>query len=306
MRGVPSRGRCSQRPQRRAMRQLPQRRRLERDELRSRGRQRLRAARQPSTFDLRVVPRDEPCRGACRRRARAVIAPTTRIAAGSARSAADCHNARQWSETSFDHSRVSDFRARRRACEARVHELPHGRARSRSRARVHVVPRRGPASGPSRRALRRSATRSSAWRAPLRFDHGLVAFPLLGKHSALAVRRLPCVARVPRCGRELRGLPCGAGRRTTARSAPTCGACHNPRDWQRSVVRPRGANRFRADGRTCARDVLDVPRRRSVSPPRARRLAANATRQDDPHGGRFGADCASCHSTDSFSEIRRR
>ena len=61
---LPSRRRCSPRPQRRAVRQLPQRRRVERDELRPRRRQRLRAARQPRTLELRVVPRDERGRGA--------------------------------------------------------------------------------------------------------------------------------------------------------------------------------------------------------------------------------------------------
>jgi hypothetical protein len=29
-------------------------------------------------------------------------------------------------------------------------------------------------------------------------------------------------------------------------------------------------------------------------------------RQDDPHGGRFGADCAACHSAESFNDVRRR
>ena len=121
-----------------------------------------------------------------------------------------------------------------------------------------------------------SATRSSPGSAPLRFDHDLVAFPLLGKHSALAVRRLSCVARISRCRRELRGLPFVAGRsrrrvRRYLRHVP------QPPRLARHVLRPRGANRFRADGRACAGDVLDLPRRAGVSPPRARRRAASAT-----------------------------
>ena len=142
--------------------------------------------------------------------------------------------------------------------------------------RLHVVPRRGPAQGPSRRALRRvplaahlaraAALRSRSRRVP-------AARQARGARSASTVTRRSH-STMP--GAKLRGLPCIAGR---ARRRVRRGVRHVPQPARlaRDVLRPRGADGFRADGRARAVSSARPATAAGGRPPSARRRAASAT-----------------------------
>ena len=262
------------RPQRRAMRQLPQRRRLERGELRSRRRQRLRAARQPPALDLRVVPRDEPRRGA----AVDVRGLSSQRRPASRRARPEVRGLPQRGAVGRDELRSlarQRFRARRRAREVECTSCHTAGRRSRSRARVHVVPRRRTRTRPSRRALR-PVPLAAAW---LR-RCASITISSRSRCSA-STRRSQCVD----CHASLAFHDAGANCADchAAQDAhdgafgAACGTCHNPRDWRAVSFDHAAQTGFALTGAHARADVLDLPRQRAVSPPRARRRAASAT-----------------------------
>jgi hypothetical protein len=214
-----------------------------------------------------------------------------------------CHNSVAWTRTSFDHERVSDFtlvgahaQLECTSCHSGGLEADLGR----ECASCH-------ADDPHRGQLGVTCDKCHsqlAWSAPPRFDHDLVAFPLLGKHAMLQ-----CVdCHVSLAFHDAGGscIDCHAAQDPHRRAfGEACATCHNPSDWL-SVSFDHGARTgFALDG---AHERLQCAACHGgrVLPAAGAQACGQCHRQDDPHSGRFGADCASCHSVDSFSDIRRR
>ena len=141
------------------------------------------------------------------------------------------------------------------------------------------------------------------WQDPVFFDHGLTAFPLLGKHAdkecsachanqAFAQTDDACIA----CHRE--------NDKHNGNFHERCDACHNPVDWLAWTFDHDVQTEFPLTGghaevacADCHRSAL--PRIKSID-----NNCRNCHRADDVHDGEFGFDCGRCHSADSFSEVR--
>jgi hypothetical protein len=218
----------------------------------------------------------------------------------------DCHSVAQWGETKFDHTGVTGFALAGAHAELTCTSCHTGGLDAkldRGCTSCHA------ADDPHKTQVgARCETCHSqlAWGAPLRFDHGLIAFPLLGKHAALE-----CSACHASLAFHDAGSTCAEchAEQDPHRGAfgTACASCHTPAAWHASSFDHAAATGFALTGAhqslTCA----------SCHSGKRQPLAADGTpscgschRQDDPHGGRFGADCAECHSPDSFSDIRRR
>lgn len=219
---------------------------------------------------------------------------------------ADCHNAAQWGGTRFDHEAVAGYAltgAHADATCTSCHTAGLDAKLERACASCHADdPHRGQVG-----ARCETCHSQVAWATPLRFDHGLVAFPLLGKHAALECSSCHTTLAFHDAGSTC--TDCHAAEDAHAGAfGPACATCHTPADWRASSFDHAAETGFPLTG--AHRQLTCVSCHGGGN---AQSLAAAGApacgqchRQDDPHGGRFGADCAECHSPDSFSDIRRR
>ncbi len=141
----------------------------------------------------------------------------------------------------------------------------------------------------------------NSWTAGVTFDHDLSVFPLLGRHAELACESCHASAAFHDAGDE-----CAACHTQQdvhdGQLGVNCGLCHNPGAWS--------ATRFNHDSQT---DFALTGAHVSASCESCHRVAATAAaapsacggchRRDDKHSGRFGEDCARCHTTRSFIEV---
>jgi hypothetical protein len=145
----------------------------------------------------------------------------------------------------------------------------------------------------------------TGWTEDLRFDHDLAAFPLLGKHAQVdcdgcheTEAFLDAPGQCIDCHSDDDAHRGGLG--------PACEDCHNPVDWLLWQFDHGKQTRFVLDG-AHAGLACEGCHRKPVSS--AADIAVPMTcgschRGDDVHRGAFGSDCADCHATESFEEVR--
>ena len=139
----------------------------------------------------------------------------------------------------------------------------------------------------------------------VRFDHDLTQFPLLGRHSQNECEdchETPAFHDAPEVC-----VDCHIEDDVhEARLGSDCALCHAPVDWLLWRFDHDAQTDFPLDG---AHDGLDCQgcHRTPVTDTAAIDLStscASCHRSDDVHRGEFGDDCAQCHSTRSFEDLR--
>jgi hypothetical protein len=224
-------------------------------------------------------------------------------------SCGDCHGATRWPVTTFDHAKASSFAlsgAHSELACTTCHAQGVGTALGKQCTSCHADtdPHRGQLG-----AQCQSCHADTGWLAAVRFDHGLAPFPLLGKHSALACADCHASAAFHDTGGTC--TDCHASDDPhQGRFAAQCSTCHNPSGWQAWLFDHDKQTPFALTGahRTVACDTCHrtAGNERVAAVSAARNDCAQCHRRNDPHQGQFGADCGSCHSTDSFSDLRGR
>jgi hypothetical protein len=220
-------------------------------------------------------------------------------------SCGDCHAATHWNATSFDHTKVAGFAlsgAHRELACTTCHEKGVGAELGKQCTSCHADkdPHRGQLG-----AQCQGCHADTGWLMPIRFDHGLSPFPLLGKHAGLACADCHASAAFHDAGAACADCHAGDDPHKDHFTAE-CATCHNPSGWQalqfdhdkRTAFALTGAHRTVAC-ETCHRKPL-------AAMSAARDDCAQCHRRDDPHQGQFGAQCGACHSTESFTELRGR
>ena len=164
---------------------------------------------------------------------------------------------------------------------------------------------------------------------PSAFDHRQTGFPLDGAHAAQGCREChrPAFQRnQPGCGqagpipRTFLGLSraclsCHRDEHRGQLAGQTCLSCHTMTSWRPPAKFDHGQDRLSLDRTACAGGLRELP------PARRDTLAADPDRKfmvfrglahqrcsdchKDPHQGRFGATCQSCHSTAGWKEGAR-
>ena len=143
----------------------------------------------------------------------------------------------------------------------------------------------------------------SAWDQDVFFDHGLTAFPLLGKHDEVECD--DCHESHVFTDAPSACIDCHAEDDShDGRFGEDCALCHNPVDWDRWIFDHNRQTDFELSGahvdvacEGCHRTSLDSQEGLGDS-------CISCHRGDDVHDGEFGSDCGRCHSARSFSEVR--
>jgi hypothetical protein len=220
----------------------------------------------------------------------------------------DCHQTTHWSEPGFDHAAASGFALRGAhasldCTSCHVHGVDAPLGRDCASCHAEHDPHRGQLG-----ARCDGCHADVAWRDSIRFDHGLAAFPLLGKHASL-----DCAAcHASLAFHDARGAcaDCHAHDDPHAgRFSSACATCHDPRGWHAWRFDHDQATRFALTG--AHRNVDCDACHRAGDGGRAVAAAVRGGcvqchRRDDPHRGQFGGDCGECHDTASFADLKGR
>jgi hypothetical protein len=154
------------------------------------------------------------------------------------------------------------------------------------------------------------------------FDHGRTGWKLEGKHATVACREChrtdrvdPAVLRrepAKNLARSFLGLPtactgCHQDPHRGSMKAASCADCHSQNSWKEPRGFDHAATRFpladahaRAACTACHKPEAGEERTLAFGQFAGVPLPACADCHRDPHRGKLGADCASCHSTVSF------
>jgi hypothetical protein len=221
-------------------------------------------------------------------------------------SCGDCHGSQQWAATAFDHVKASGvplLGAHRELACTTCHASGVGAPLGKQCTSCHAAtdPHRGQLG-----AACESCHADTGWLLSVRFDHGLSSFPLLGKHSQLACADCHASAAFHDAGAACSSCHAEDDPHQ-GRFTAQCSSCHNPTGWQAWVFDHDRQTPFALTG--AHRNVAcDTCHRRPLAQlgAAARGDCAQCHRRDDPHQGQFGAECGSCHSVDSFAELRGR
>lgn len=216
---------------------------------------------------------------------------------------ASCHGATRWTEVRFDHDRDTAFalKGAHRAAKCETCHAPGTVAKGTRTdcASCHA------ADDVHKTALGAdcaSCHSESAWAQDIRFDHDLSRMPLLGQHAVLA-----CEACHMDRGFQIAEVSCVSchAEDDTHKAAlgPACASCHTPAGWAfwrfDHDTQTTFALTGKHDGLACA--GCHAP---GTDPARVATDCLTCHRKDDVHKGRFGPDCAACHTTASFKDVR--
>lgn len=143
------------------------------------------------------------------------------------------------------------------------------------------------------------------WKPAPRFDHGLVRFPLLGKHVAVECKichkdalfknaKSACYACHVKDDKHKKTL------------SVACDKCHNASSWKAWDFDHDKRTKFALDGKhkglACSQcHVRPVEAKVTTS---SQCVSCHA--KDDTHDGGYGRQCQQCHVTSSFREIKAR
>lgn len=218
---------------------------------------------------------------------------------------AACHGVSSWVVSSFDHTAISDFALvdthATLECQAcHVNNVQDKLPRDCGGCHGESDPHKGQLG-----ARCEDCHAQVTWTASVRFDHDLTSFPLIGMHGELACdecHATPAYHDAPMECKECHAEDDPHG----GTLGPMCEVCHNPRDWQAWVFDHQKQTDFALTGShatvpcgACHQTVVS-----SLDEVSAPRDCAGCHRRDDPHQGRFGDACGSCHTTESFRQIR--
>lgn len=216
---------------------------------------------------------------------------------------ASCHVTSSWIEVRFDHFKSSGFALRGAheplKCSA-CHQGPVSESLPGTCGECHLE------DDPHQQQLGsacESCHSDVAWNASLRFDHDLVAFPLLGQHGGLECRACHQSA-------QFLDAPGSCAECHTEDDVhqgflgSDCSTCHNPSAWRSTAFDHERSSGFLLAGVHAQLTCISCHGKPAFLQASSSDDCATCHRQDDTHNGRFGTDCARCHGVDSFRTLR--
>lgn len=215
-----------------------------------------------------------------------------------------CHGERNWKQTRFDHAKTrfvllgKHVKTECNACHKSINykEAPkdcyschlkqdkHEGQEGRNCEQCHV---------------------ESDWKTVPRFDHGLVRFPLLGKHAKVECKDCHKTARFKDAQRAC--LACHLKDDKHKKTlGVACEPCHNARTWKAWDFDHDKRSQYALDGKH-----KDVACAACHTKPMAGKVTAETRcyschAKNDVHDGSYGRRCEQCHVTTSFKTIRSR
>lgn len=217
----------------------------------------------------------------------------------------DCHQPTEWLDTTFDHGRDAGFILRGAHLEntcGDCHQVAVAVAKPETTCfGCHAEDE------PHQVQLGEQCAdchNEVAWTNKVRFDHALTPFPLLGQHVDAVCEDCHASKAFHDASREC--VECHGEDDAHNRHLGTdCGRCHNPSDWLLWVFDHDAETRFVLDGGHAGLDCLSCHRAPAASHAIGVAMSCGSChRGDDVHLGAFGSDCAECHTTSAFAELK--
>jgi len=214
-----------------------------------------------------------------------------------------CHLPTRWTATQFDHAKHTDYplrgmhaKVRCKACHA------DGTFRQKLRTACVSCHRDDDVHAGQQGARCESCHSESNWKTA-RFDHSSARFVLLGSHLRVACKDCHTTKRF----RDAPTACIACHRQDDAHNGKlgaTCNSCHNARDWRIWDFDHHQRAGFRLDGAHRSLACVTCHTRAGNKVYTAGGRCVDCHDRDDVHHGGFGNDCARCHFTSTFSDIR--
>jgi hypothetical protein len=136
-----------------------------------------------------------------------------------------------------------------------------------------------------------------------KFDHGLTAFPLLGKHARVECKK--CHVTLEFRDAKTACVACHEkDDQHKGRLGSVCEDCHNAVSWKRWDFDHDARTRFKLDGKHAKIDCYACHK----SPVKGRALlpmaCAACHANDDVHNGSYGRQCERCHLTTEWRNVK--
>ncbi|MDE2382992.1 MAG: cytochrome C [Alphaproteobacteria bacterium] len=140
---------------------------------------------------------------------------------------------------------------------------------------------------------------ASAWRANVKFDHGLTSYPLTGLHALVA-----CEGCHETRAYKGAATDCYACHRKAdvheGRFATACANCHSPLGWKRVTFDHARDGHYALDGAHAKVGCYDCHTAKAVQSAKLPTDCYSCHKVKDVHRGAFGTNCARCHTTQTF------
>ena len=215
-----------------------------------------------------------------------------------------CHTESSWSKVNFNHDTMTDFPLKGKHAQARC-EACHTRPPSEMSisSQCGTCHRDDDAHQGKLGANCGSCHNASDWKADVRFDHALTRFPLLGKHAGLE-----CSACHAEKTFAAKGTACASchedqHHKGTLGQPAACASCHNSNDWKVWTFDHDAKTDFPLEGQHKGL-ICSACHTRPGDPADQGSQCVDCHRRDDIHRGGFGDDCARCHVTTSFRQVK--
>jgi Class III cytochrome C family len=216
---------------------------------------------------------------------------------------AQCHRDTTWQDTRFDH-RTTGFTLLGRHANATCQDCHRGAADFKGAAKTCIGCHREDDKHANTLGSDCGACHAPAgWKPSRGFDHALSRFPLTGKHRSADCGDCHADAK------HYRGIAhdCVSCHRDDdthkGRNGERCADCHASDDWKRSLFQHDRQTLFPLRG---AHQKLncDGCHKVEIRKEKLPMTCVGCHRDDDPHRGDLGTDCASCHGDAAWKPSR--
>ena len=210
-----------------------------------------------------------------------------------------CHDQESWEDAQFDHAEETGFELVGRhsglTCES-CHRGKLTEAMESECAECHSED--DPHSG-EYSPCEDCHTPVAWWE--VAFNHDFTSFPLIGRHKLVACEA--CHVDHTFQGTAETCFDCHEDSdEHDGAFSPHCQRCHNPNGWSRWQFDHDQDTEFVLDGRH--KDLeCEACHRSNVWETQGLASCANCHVADDVHEGRFGSNCAECHTTEGFNDV---
>ena len=214
-----------------------------------------------------------------------------------------CHTANNWTTTSFDHTRKTSFVLSGEHASAKCEDC-HAPGSPDANIATTCLSCHQPDDVHDKQlgANCEQCHNDHAWNVDVVFDHGLGRFPLIGEHGKAECE--DCHSSKRYADASIVCLDCHRDDDTHKTAlGTTCESCHNPISWADWSFDHTAQTKFSLTGAHASAECADCHR---PNEQRVQTTCIGCHRTDDVHSGRFGADCARCHTTTSFRALRNR
>lgn len=264
-------------------------------------------------FPLRGVHRGTSCQSCHRQPAKDVKPPTACFGChaedddhngGNGEDCGRCHTESSWTKVNFDHDRMTDFPLRGKHALARC-EACHTRPPSEMSisSQCGSCHRDDDTHRGKLGANCGNCHDAEDWKAKVRFDHGLTTFPLLGRHAAVECTACHADKTFTSKGAACAGCHEDVHHKGALGEPAQCGSCHNSSDWKAWTFDHDRQTDFALEGRHKGL-ICSACHSRPGDPAKLGNRCVDCHRRNDVHRGGFGDDCARCHTTSDFRQVR--